>query len=170
MLWCDFFGFVVGDDFVAGGSEFCLLVNDTGFDVITEARSDDDGCENGKSIIRYSPPSEGYYFLRVTGYNAANYGTYTLAYKKECKEIPYYDYTLSPNSTWKTHSSSTAGTCNGKKIYLTHLTGGQTYSFKTGCGNGATANFDTQIQVCDSAGNQLSINDELHADSITRPA
>ena len=146
-----------GDDATADFDTYLQLYDNNG----TSVSFNDDGCENGKSIIRYSPPSEGYYFLRVTGYNAANYGTYTLAYKKECKEIPYYDYTLSPNSTWKTHSSSTAGTCNGKKIYLTHLTGGQTYSFKTGCGNGATANFDTQIQVCDSAGNQLSIDDDF---------
>ena len=57
MLWRDFLCFVVGDDFVAGGGEFCLLVDDTGFDIIAEARSDDDGCENNDRRNRECAPN-----------------------------------------------------------------------------------------------------------------
>ena len=75
-----------------------------------------------------------------------------------CSYIPSYDYSITPSTSWSTHSSSTTSTC--WKIYRINATANNTYTFKTGCEDGATANFDTYLYLYDSDGNLISYNDD----------
>jgi len=61
-----------------------------------------------------------------------------------CLSCPDYDFNITPTSAWKTHSSF--HTANGCRIYRVSVTNGRTYTFKTGCGNGATADYDTRAK------------------------
>jgi hypothetical protein len=62
-----------------------------------------------------------------------------------CASCPTYDFSLIPGSSWQTSSSSIS--IYGCKIYRFTVSPGNTYIFKTGCGNGATASFDTQLEL-----------------------
>ena len=145
------------DGATADFDTYLYLYNSDG--TVVASNDDYSSCGSGLSRIVYSPSTSGYYYLRVTGYSGAT-GSYTLAYKKECVEIPNYHYTITPNTSWNTHSGSTENTCNGKKIYRVYVTAGQKYTFKTGCEDGATANFDTYLEVVDSSSTQLAYNDD----------
>ena len=123
-------------------------------------KSDDDGCGWPFSKIEYTPASTGYYYLKVGGINESTTGSYTLAYRKVCTCIPDYDYDLTATTAWKTHSSTTTGNCNDENIYRISVTEGQQYVFKTGCGDGATADFDSKLYLYDANGNHLMANDD----------
>ncbi len=71
---------------------------------------------------------------------------------------PSYDFALLPLRTWQTHSSS-HGTYSGK-MYRFPVVSGMTYCFKTGCGDGATANYDTYLLLYDLSCNLLLTNDD----------
>jgi hypothetical protein len=71
---------------------------------------------------------------------------------------PSYDFALLPLRAWQTHSSS-HGTYSGK-MYRFPVVSGMTYSFKTGCGDGATANYDTYLLLYDLSCNLLLTNDD----------
>jgi large repetitive protein len=64
-----------------------------------------------------------------------------------CLTCPSYDLSITPNSGWQTHNSSFGS--NGCKIYRIPVpsTPGYSYTFKTGCGDGATAAFDTYLEL-----------------------
>lgn len=66
-----------------------------------------------------------------------------------CISCPSHNFSLSINSSWNTHSSSIVS--NGCKIYRFLAVPNRTYTFKTGCGNGATANFDTVIDLLNTS-------------------
>ena len=124
------------------------------------AYSDDNReCGNSLSKLEYTPTETAYYYLVVRGFGSAT-GSYTLAYRKACKLIPDYDYDLTTTTTWQTYSGTTMGTCNNKIIYRIAVTSGQQYIFKTGCGNGATANFDIRLWLYDGNGNELAYDDD----------
>ena len=122
--------------------------------------NNDDGCGNTRSLLEYTPTTSEYMYLVVRGYNNNNTGSYTLAYRMACTLIPDYDYDLSATAAWQTHSSTTTGTCNSENIYRIAVTAGQQYIFKTGCGDGATANFDTRLYLYDANGSWLASNDD----------
>ncbi|MBE0663289.1 MAG: T9SS type A sorting domain-containing protein [Bacteroidales bacterium] len=75
-----------------------------------------------------------------------------------CIACPGYNSTFSPSSSWQTTSSSIVS--NGCKVYRFTAIAGRTYIFQTGCGNGATANFDTQLQLLNSNCSQVAFNDD----------
>lgn len=76
-----------------------------------------------------------------------------------CTSCPSFDYTLSPNSSWQTHSSSIAA--DGCKTYKVSVVPGYSYTFTTGCDGGATANFDTQLYLFEeSACGQVGFDDD----------
>ena len=133
-----------------------LLYNSSGSLIMSN--DDDDECGNGLSRLTYHPTTSGYIYVRITGFAGAT-GTYTLAYKKECIDVPNYHYTLTPGTIWNTVTGSNTGDCN-KKIYRFSATANQPYVFKTGCGNGATATFDTYLEIYDANGNRLAYNDD----------
>ncbi len=61
-----------------------------------------------------------------------------------CTHCPAYDFSLTPTSSWQTHNSSIQpNTCKTYR-FLTNSPINY-YTFKTGCGDGATANFETYL-------------------------
>ena len=75
-----------------------------------------------------------------------------------CKSCPEYDFSISPSTSWQTSSSSHVS--NGCKMYRLSVTSGQSYSFKTGCGDGATANYDTYLELYNSSCNLIDEDDD----------
>ena len=127
----------------------------------TLLKSNDKGaCGNSGSYIAYQPTQSGYMFLTVRGYNNAT-GSYTLAYKKGCVDLPDYHYYINVYDSWSTHSSQTSeGECTNYKIYMTYVNAGYAYTFKTGCDDGATADFDTYLSLYDTNGTIIAYNDD----------
>ncbi|MBR6440640.1 MAG: hypothetical protein IKS44_01150, partial [Bacteroidales bacterium] len=127
----------------------------------TQLTSNDDGaCGNSGSYIAYQPTQSGYLFLTVRGFNNAT-GSYTLAYKKGCVDLPDYHYYINTYNSWSTHSSQTSeGECTNYKIYKTWVNEGYAYTFKTGCDDGATADFDTYLELYDTNGTRIDYNDD----------
>ena len=126
----------------------------------TQLTSNDDGaCGNTGSYIAYQPTQSGYLYLTVRGYGTST-GSYTLAYKKGCVNLPDYHYPITAYNSWSTHSSQTSsGSCTDYKIYKTWMDAGYAYTFKTGCDDGATADFDTQLELYDSDGTRIAFVD-----------
>ena len=75
-----------------------------------------------------------------------------------CVSCPSYDFELTPTSTWQVHSSSHPS--NGCKIYRVAVTAGWNYFFKTGCGDGATADYDTYLELLDGSCVMLTEDDD----------
>jgi|LSQX01.1.fsa_nt_gb hypothetical protein len=75
-----------------------------------------------------------------------------------CKSCPDYNYTIIPSTAWQRHYSF--HTFNGCKIYRVSVLKGYTYMFKTGCGDDATADYDTELYVFDNDCSQLAYNDD----------
>ena len=134
-----------------------FLYNSSGL----ELASDDDGCSNNQSKIEYLANSREFLYLVVRGYSVSNTGSYTLAYKQEFN--PDY-YSITPTSSYQTHSFTTSST-NPSKIYRFYVSSDDvsnhtTFFFKTSCGNGASASFDTWMEIRDANGSQLIYNDD----------
>jgi Fe-S-cluster containining protein len=135
----------------------------------------DDGCENLRSSISWVADYTGYVYLKVSGVGASS-GSYNLSYRYEvtcssCVSCPNYDYQFTPAASWGLHSSGILP--NSCKMYRFWITGGQIYTFKTGCGDGATANFDTYLELYNGNCSLLMNNDdgcESLRSSITWPA
>ena len=75
-----------------------------------------------------------------------------------CLSCPGYNWHIYPASSWQTTSSSIG--YNGCKVYRFNAVAGRTYVFQTGCGNGATATFDTFLQLLNSDCNIVAVNDD----------
>ena len=76
-----------------------------------------------------------------------------------CVTCPSWDYSKVPGTTWQTHTSSISS--GGCRIYRMGVTAGRTYSFKTGCGDGASANFDTYLELMNDGCSVLAFNDDF---------
>jgi PKD repeat protein len=76
----------------------------------------------------------------------------------QCTVCPSYDFSITPNSQWQLSSSSIE--TSGCKIFQVQVIEGYSYVFKTGCEDGADANFDTYIELSDSACSYLTYNDD----------
>ena len=124
--------------------------------------SNDDYCENLRSQISYTPSVSGTYYLKVRGYSSSSYGSYTLAYRYTpdyCYSCGTYDYgTFFPSSSWQTHSASFG--YGGCRWYSFYLYAGAPYTFKTGCGDGATATFDTYLELYNSSCSMVASDDD----------
>jgi uncharacterized repeat protein (TIGR02543 family) len=75
-----------------------------------------------------------------------------------CQTIPDYDYSLTPTTSWNTSSSSIL--TQGCKIYRFSATADEKYSFKTGDGDGATADFDTYLELYNADGTRLASDND----------
>lgn len=74
-----------------------------------------------------------------------------------CNNCPGFDFTITPVVTWQGHTSSVAA--SGCRIYRVNVVAAQRYSFKTGCGNGAMATFDTKFDLYNADCELLVSND-----------
>lgn len=122
----------------------CILVN-----------AESGNCTQGGArlyinFVVYAGPSR----IRVSGANGEG-GTFTMAYRSiggmpgNCNECPSYDETLVPGSYWQT-KDWTYGE-GGCQVYRLQVQQGLTYEFKTGCGDGATADHNTRIALSNYA-------------------
>lgn len=68
-----------------------------------------------------------------------------------CTTPPNYDYALpTPTTSWQTRLGSIQS--GGCYVYRISVTSGQKYTFKTGCGNGAVSDFESEIFLYDNSG------------------
>ena len=122
--------------------------------------SNDDSCSLGSAITNWLATSSGAVYLRLASHNS-NAASWTLAYRVQpsCLQCPSFNYTLpAPTTSWQQDVWSVpAGGCY---MYRVSLESGNQYTFKTGCGDGATSNFDTILNVYNSACTEVAQNDD----------
>lgn len=82
----------------------------------------------------------------------------TLTQGEQPKECPDNHFARTPSTSYATSSSSFGPGAN--KIYRMSVTNGNKYTFKTGCGDGATAEFDTELFLYDNNCNQVAYDDD----------
>jgi len=75
-----------------------------------------------------------------------------------CTECPNYDFSINATTSWNTHPSSTVA--YGCKMYRMSITEGDTYIYKTGCGDGATADFFTELYLYDGNCSEIVDGDD----------
>ncbi len=75
-----------------------------------------------------------------------------------CKTCPDYDAVISPGEQWSTITATLPE--GGCKVYQMSVTDGMTYTFQTGCSNGATANFDTYLTLLGMSCQQVTTDDD----------
>lgn len=93
------------------------------------------------------------------GFQATSNSAYiTVISVPSCTTCPSYDLQLTPTTSYQSVSSS-HGT-NGCKVYKINVTTGNTYTFKTGCGNSATADYDTYLELYNSSCNAITNDDD----------
>ncbi len=154
--------------FKTGCGDGATADHDTFIEVLTPActvvQGNDDACEEGRSRVNFNSSfADGtLLWVRVRGAQGQG-GGFTMAYRSiwgepgPCNECPSYDATLLPSSQWQTISGA-YGT-SGCKVYRIVTTAGMEYDFKTGCGDGATADHDTYVEVYSSVCGSLTADD-----------
>ncbi len=150
-----------GDGADANFDTWLELYNSSG----TSLAYNDDGCDNGKSILTWTSTITGNVYIKVRGYNDVDAGTYTMKYKSgpsaggSCDVPPTTPVALAAVTTsWQPQTGTVvAEQCN---VYQVAVTNGVVYTFKTGCGDGADANFDTWLELYNSSGTSLAYNDD----------
>jgi PKD repeat protein len=78
--------------------------------------------------------------------------------KAQCATCPAYDFSITPTAAWQTTGSSINS--YGCKVYRVAVQSGLSYAFKTGCGDGATASYDTYLELYDASCGYLAGNDD----------
>ena len=85
-------------------------------------------------------------------------GLSEISCQAQCLVCPLYDFSINPTGQWQLSSSSIES--SGCKIYKVQVQEGYSYTFKTGCEDGADASFDTYIELLDSNCNVITSNDD----------
>ncbi len=120
--------------------------------------------QSGTIAVRFSPTSAGaktaVLNIPHNANNIASPRTLSLTGTgiSVCKTCPDYDVAITPAETWSTHSATIPN--SGCTIYRVNVTEGLTYTFQTGCGNEATANFDTYFTLFGQSCTVLMANDD----------
>lgn len=127
--------------------------------------SDDGGCEEDRSELSFNSFfSDGTVLLIGVRGSQGQAGSFTMAYRSiggvpgTCNDCPSYDDQLAPSSLWQTLTAG-YGT-DGCKVFRVFTMPGMEYSFKTGCGDGATADHDTQLEIQGAGCVGLSLDDD----------
>lgn len=76
----------------------------------------------------------------------------------QCLTCPSSDFDITPSVAWQLSSSDVQ--TSGCKIYKVAVTSGTNYTFKTGCADGATANFDTYLELYSNDCSYIMGNDD----------
>jgi hypothetical protein len=80
-----------------------------------------------------------------------------------CTSCPSSDLTITPTTNWQLHSSNHGS--NGCKLYRVPVTTGKIYTFKTGCGDDATADYDTYLSLYNNSCTNIAVNDDGCSDN-----
>lgn len=115
----------------------------------------------GTSYENWSPPADGYYYLKISEYgNNQPVTDYDLAYimnGEYCNTPPSYDILIEPIGIWQV-TDETFFAPSGCRIYRMYLTVDTGYDFST-CINddvgGYVSDGETDFRMYDSAGSQL---------------
>jgi hypothetical protein len=109
------------------------------------------------------------YLVRVYSYgDGPNFeGNFTIAVSETvCLACPDYDYYISPGPEWQVHHSLISS--DGCNNYQVSVNEGNEYTFKTGCGDGASADFDTYLDLYDADCNSISSNDNSCEENLSK--
>lgn len=134
-----------------------LLLLDNDCEIII---ADEDSCEEGRSRIFWTPlpyQVDKFAYIKVKGVGNSS-GNYTLAYRTitGCVDIPGFNQAIETETFWQTHSTFfEAYSC---RTYRFNAVEGDIYSFKTGCGDGASAVFNTILELYDANGSLIMIS------------
>ena len=146
----------------SGGEKYCT--------VMTYASGDyfDDGVDHTQvpnfsfSIVNYEGLPTGVFAEIENARCIRNVKHVIAAYRSaasiDCVTCPGYEQHIVPISDWRTVSSPIV--TGGCKTYRFDATAGVTYIFKTGCGDGATANFNTELRILRDNCSQLDFNSD----------
>lgn len=117
----------------------------------------------------WSPPSDGYYYLKVSEYlNNQAVDDYDLAYKlngEHCYDPPSYDYTIEPVTIWQTTGEEflVPGAC---RIYKIQMESNKGYDFSL-CINDEVGGYcspgDADMRMYDSSGTQIWYIDGMYS-------
>jgi hypothetical protein len=99
-----------------------------------------------------------YYIMLDDEDEALSQHSFSIVSPALCHACPTYDYPLYPSETWNTQASATD--MYGCKIFRFYANYGQSYTFKTGCGDGASADFDTYLALYDGSCTLITANDD----------
>jgi hypothetical protein len=135
------FTFCAGGGAVAWDSVLDLLSNGC-----AALSTNDDSCGTA-SQLDWLATYTGVAYLKVRGFDAAAYGSYTLAYStlscpSACVACPGYDFIATPTSSYRTHASSIVS--GGCRVYKVGVIAGARYRF-TFCNGGGAASWDTVL-------------------------
>jgi hypothetical protein len=131
------------------------------------AGCDYDASTLGTGYEDWSPPSDGYYYLKVSEF-ANQAASYVLAYKlngDHCYNPPSYDFTIEPVAIWQTTGEEffVAGAC---RIYKIHMESNKGYDFSL-CDDdavgGSCSPGDGDLRMYDSSGAQLWYIDGMYS-------
>ncbi len=99
-----------------------------------------------------------YYILLDDEDNLPGIHSFSIVCPELCHACPTYDFNIYPEISWLTSSSSIDA--SGCKNYRFYAYTGYHYTFKTGCGDGAGADYDTFLQLYDAACTLVTYNDD----------
>ncbi len=148
-----------GDGAYTDGGTLLELRNDWCNEVTGPAND----CGDGGSLLSWTAAYDGSVRLTVRSPDGAA-GNFTMAYKSiggngtMCTGCPSHDFYITPQNNWNTHSSGYAQ--DGCVIYRIAPTPGHDLHFKTGCGDGASADHDTRLELYDSNCELLVADDD----------
>jgi hypothetical protein len=98
-----------------------------------------------------------YYIMLDDEDNGAGIHTFSLVCPELCHACAY-DFLMYPAETWQTASSSIES--SGCKMHKFYAYAGAKYTFKTGCGDGAGADYDTYLELLDASCLSVAFNDD----------
>ena len=125
------------------------LYDEDGF----ELDSDDDGGEDGASLLWWTAEYSGSHYLKVRGYGSSDSGTYELS----LTQIDTDDHGDSVRTATRVDfDDQVAGTVypGGEDYFEFDVRRGRSYAFET------VGNIDTEIELLDDSGGQISYNDD----------
>ena len=152
-----------GDGADANFDTWLELYNSSG----TSLAYNDDGCDNGKSILTWTSTITGNVYIKVRGYNDVDAGTYTMKYKSgpsaggSCDVPPatFVDLNVLP-MVWQTAAEAHISSEECVVYRVPNIKTGVIYTFKTGCGDDADADFDTWLELYNDSGTTITYNDD----------
>ncbi len=98
-----------------------------------------------------------YYILLDDENNTTGTHTFYINCPVICKDCPAYDYTLIPSDEWNNHTAFHFA--EGCILYRINAISGNKYFFKTGCGDGALATYNTYLALYNESCSLLTSDD-----------